>query len=349
MPKLTIIIPVYNTEIYLRKCLDSVINQTLTDTEIICINDGSTDNSLSILKEYAALDHRIRIIDKKNGGQGVARNIAIRQAAGEYLGFIDSDDWADLHMFEELYKSAKKYSADVTLCELELYNPKNGVIYQPSWTKIPFDRNFDNSSFHWSDDLENIFKINSGPFNRIYKTDFVKKIDAQFAEGLHFEDILFVFNCILNATILNFIRTPLYVNRYYREGSTSSDKGKKQFDIFVIFKKLEDSIEHLEKYPLLRDKFYEYRYSRYLFHLDEVNHAYKNEFWNNIVSEFNDLETDQKESLLRNNFPLKVGIKHGVSYYNNFRYLQRILQPMINLIFGHNIQGRLRAFVNKLT
>lgn len=109
MVKLSIIIPVYNTEKYLHRCLDSAINQTLTDIEIICINDGSTDNSLSILNEYAAKDERIRIVNKKNEGAGVARNTGIILAKGNYIGFIDSDDYVDNNYFEELYKYADKY------------------------------------------------------------------------------------------------------------------------------------------------------------------------------------------------------------------------------------------------
>ena len=100
-PKVSIIIPVYNVEQYLPKCLDSIINQTLKDIEIICINDGSIDNSLSILKEYASKDDRIIIIDKENEGQGIARNLGIKKAKGKYIGFVDPDDWVDIQMFEK--------------------------------------------------------------------------------------------------------------------------------------------------------------------------------------------------------------------------------------------------------
>ena len=116
MIKISIIIPVYNTEKYLKKCLDSIINQTLKSLEIICIDDCSTDNSLNILKEYQLKDKRIKIIEQKeNKGQGVARNLGLNIAEGEYIGFIDSDDWVDLNFFEKLYFAAKKYNSDVAL------------------------------------------------------------------------------------------------------------------------------------------------------------------------------------------------------------------------------------------
>jgi glycosyltransferase involved in cell wall biosynthesis len=107
--KVSIIIPVYNTEKYIRKCLESAINQTLTDIEIICINDGSTDNSLSILYEYAAKDSRIRVFTKTNEGVAKARNLGLRHARGEYIGFIDSDDFVDEKYFEELYSYGPQY------------------------------------------------------------------------------------------------------------------------------------------------------------------------------------------------------------------------------------------------
>ena len=93
--KVSVIIPLYNVENYLKQCLDSVVNQTLKEIEIICINDGSTDNSKQILEDYARKDDRIKIINRKNSGQGVARNVGIKYAKGEYIGFVDSDDWVD--------------------------------------------------------------------------------------------------------------------------------------------------------------------------------------------------------------------------------------------------------------
>lgn len=103
MSKVTIIIPVYNVEKYLEKCLNSVICQTLKDIEIICVNDGSTDNSQQILKEYAQKDERIKIVDKKNGGLSSARNAGLDAATGEYCYFLDSDDWIELNTLEKLY------------------------------------------------------------------------------------------------------------------------------------------------------------------------------------------------------------------------------------------------------
>ena len=129
MPNLSIITPIYNTQKYLNRCLDSLINQTLKDIEIICINDCSTDNSLEILKEYQNKDKRIKIINlKENKKQGYARNIALNEANGEYIGFIDSDDWIDLNYFEKLFVYTRHIHCDDTFTFTNTMNIVHNIL-----------------------------------------------------------------------------------------------------------------------------------------------------------------------------------------------------------------------------
>ena len=130
MPKVSVIIPVYNTEQYLRECLDSVVNQTLKDIEIICVNDGSTDNSGRILEEYAEKDSRIVLINniKNSGAPGTVKNIGISKAKGEYLSFVDSDDKINKSYLFDLYKTAYKTKADIIMtCNIQKFNNENFV------------------------------------------------------------------------------------------------------------------------------------------------------------------------------------------------------------------------------
>lgn len=113
MPQISIIIPIYNTEQYLSDCLDSVINQTIQDIEIICVNDGSTDNSAQIIEEYALKDNRIKVLHKENGGQTSSRRAGLKLATGEYIGFVDSDDWIDSDMYEKMLSIAERYQVDM--------------------------------------------------------------------------------------------------------------------------------------------------------------------------------------------------------------------------------------------
>ena len=112
IPKVSIVVPIYNVEDYLEECLESVVRQTLEDIEIICINDGSTDRSMEILKTYAAADARIIVVDKKNEGYGIGMNIGLDKATGEYVGIVEPDDYVPLNMFEDLYLKAKEYELD---------------------------------------------------------------------------------------------------------------------------------------------------------------------------------------------------------------------------------------------
>src|SRR4051794_17458760 len=115
-PKISIIVPIYNVEEYLRRCLDSLLTQSLTDIEVIAINDGSPDSSLQILNHYALKDNRLKIIDQSNGGVSSARNAGIEAANGEYIGFVDPDDWVDKEMYKIMYQTAVTEQADIVMC-----------------------------------------------------------------------------------------------------------------------------------------------------------------------------------------------------------------------------------------
>lgn len=196
MPKVTIIIPVYNVEKFLRQSLDSVVCQSLKDIEIICVDDCSTDNSLEILKEYASKDNRIKIIEKKvNQGQGVARNEALNLATGDYVGYIDPDDWVEPDMFEALYNKASEFDTDIAACNFEIFyadadyteleNPIERISEVAPEIKTGEVFNFNN--------LHKIFlrKTNSYAWCRIYKRKFlidnnIKYSDIRIGEDRRF-------------------------------------------------------------------------------------------------------------------------------------------------------------------
>lgn len=179
MIKLSIIVPVYNVAEYLERCLNSLINQTLNEIEIICVNDGSTDNSLHILEKFAGLDKRIKIINQKNKGLSGARNTGIKLVQGEYFGFLDSDDWVDLDYFEKLYKRAKNCNADISLGDFI----RKGKFKHKIRLKLNKEEEFvgDNEKFYGSQ-----FYHFPCVWNKIYKTS--KFNDLRFIEGIFFED-----------------------------------------------------------------------------------------------------------------------------------------------------------------
>ena len=184
MAKVSIIVPVYNVEKYLRKCLDSLINQTLKDIEIICVNDGSKDNSLKILEEYSKKDNRIIVINQENAGLSVARNSGMKIAKGQYIGFVDSDDWIDLDYYEKLYYSATSNDADIAV---------GGIIRVTGIKKKKF-LNFKKETL--TDNTKLKFELCDVPeksyvWNKIYKTEKLKEIGLEFEKGIFYEDCIF--------------------------------------------------------------------------------------------------------------------------------------------------------------
>ena len=226
--KVSIVVPVYNVEKYLQRCIDSLINQTLKDIEIITVNDGSTDNSLNILKEYEKNDSRIKVINKKNTGVSDCRNIAIKEARGKYITFVDSDDWVENNTFEIMYIKAEKEKSDLVMCtymrEFKNYS-KEKQIEMPKIVKKKEIINLHRQLFGPIDDeLGNPEGLDSlgTVWGKLYRRDIIINNNIQF-EDLNiigsYEDGLFniyVFHKINKAL---FINEPLY--HYWRENSKS--------------------------------------------------------------------------------------------------------------------------------
>lgn len=231
--KVSIIVPVKNIERYLSKCLDTLINQTLKEIEIICVNDGSTDSSMEILKEYAKEDSRIIIIDNKESkGQAHARNRGLEVARGKYIGFVDGDDWVDVTMFEKLYNSAVEGNTDITMCANYLYDEFSRAVIKDNdyYNLTCFDSTFDNEVFSHYDTKKFLLDINVVLWNKLYKREFMENINARFIEDYIYEDLPFFFFTYLKARRVNLIRDSLYYYRINRQGSTMANDGAKILD-----------------------------------------------------------------------------------------------------------------------
>ena len=221
--KISVIISIYNTEKYIRECLDSVINQTLKNIEIICVNDGSTDNSSKILKEYAVKDKRIIIIEQKNQGLSCSRNNAMKIAKGEYIQFLDSDDYLKSDTIEKLYNFANKN--DLELCSFSGYNfidGENELLENKYWDFdfLPTDFNCDH--FNYKDCFDFINKLPVSSCLTIYKNDFIKKYQFEFPKGLCFEDNVFYSKALLSAQRCGILKEKLYCRRIHGNSITQN-------------------------------------------------------------------------------------------------------------------------------
>ena len=215
-PKVSVIIPVYNTEALLDRCLESVVAQRLSDIEIICVDDGSTDGSGALLDRWAERDSRIKVIHQANGRQGKARNAAMKIAQGEYVGMIDSDDYIPEEYFERLYNAAKCSDADVAMCGIVKQKPVGERVV------VTFDS-------------EEVVSVAADklrvchcppefhPVNKLYRRAMLDRLNLRFQEGVQYEDVMFVIRAIVEC---NRLVTVPGVSYYYVLNPTSTVKSR---------------------------------------------------------------------------------------------------------------------------
>ena len=276
--KVSVIIPVYNTEDYLKECIESLVNQTLREIEILIVNDGSTDSSLEIMKEFKnKYPNIIKIFDKVNGGQASARNYALSFAQGEYLGFVDSDDWVDSTMYEEMYEKAEKEDADIVICDMVDHFPDRTVCY-------PSSR------------FENKFKVTPSACNKLFKRSLVK--EDVFPVGLWYEDFEFTTMQLMKTDCISVIHKGLY-HCHCREVSTMyNNNSEKNQDILVV---LDHLVEYVEK-----NGWYE-KYKNVLEYL-YIDHV--------LITSINRVQkqTNEKKKIVINNLRKEVLKKYNSFY-----------------------------------
>jgi len=222
MPKISIIIPIYNGEKYLSECLASLVNQTFKDIEIICVNDCSKDSSLEILNSYAQKDNRIKIINQEtNQGQSIGRNIGIQASHGEYIMFIDQDDWYELNTCEEAYNQIKANDNDLLLFNIRYHDLRNGNTWNDGNRLQPFSAVIDKPDIKPYELGTNIF-VSSYIWCQIYKKEFLKKYDVHFYKSRQADDVPFFIKAMANAQSISIINKPFYNYRIYPAQTTSS-------------------------------------------------------------------------------------------------------------------------------
>lgn len=255
MPKVSVVIPCYNVEKYLHQCLDSVVNQTLRELEIICVNDGSKDSTLDIIKEYAARDARVKIIDKPNGGYGESMNRGFDMATGEYIGIIESDDYAELDMFEKLYNTAKEYVLDVVKSGFFFYfsKPTESNTASVIATKATAGRTFcPMTDFKAKMEMVEFFNIKPTIWSAIYRKDFIRANGIRFNEtpGASYQDASFNFKVWVCAKRVRLLEDCFLHYRQDNEASSINSPGK----VYCICDEYEEMERFLAERPEAREK-----------------------------------------------------------------------------------------------
>ena len=240
---ISIIVPVYNVEKYLKKCVDSIVNQTYKNLEIILVDDGATDNSGKICDELVELDNRIKVYHKKNGGLSDARNYGVERAAGDYIGFVDSDDYIDAEMYEKLYEAIKKENVDVAECNLKIVYPeKTDLFTDQKYYQIC-------NKQEYLEEYLKIEKIFGSACVRLTKADIAKKL--KFPVRKLYEDTYYAYDLIGIVDKYVIMDNPYY-NYLMRENSITNAKfNPRIFDLIEIVEKFHTNV--YKNYPSLKE------------------------------------------------------------------------------------------------
>lgn len=256
MPKISVIIPIYNIEKYVDRCLESISNQDFLDFEAICVNDGSTDNSKDIINKYVQNDSRFVLLNKENGGLSDARNYGVQFAKGDYIFFLDGDDYIESNCLNELYKYVELYKHDLVMCG---YNEVN---YDGSINRIVTNK----ASTLYADIVKENNIINKYPhcaWNKLYSIKFFKELGIKYPKGLYYEDVGTTPLIYLEAKNIAYINKPLINYVVNRPGNITTSVNKKIVDIL-------DNLRIVNDYYINKQRFDEFKNQLCYFNLDMI-------------------------------------------------------------------------------
>ena len=285
-PKVSVILPIYNVDQYLRECLDSVTKQTLKELEIICVNDGSTDSSLDIVREYAKKDDRILIISGPNGGYGKAMNKGFKKATGQYIGIVEPDDYIALNMFEDLYQSAIEKNVDFVKADFYRFTRS-----EKGDMKLTY-----NHLSKWDEDYNRIinpqeeqrcFRFVMNTWSGIYKKAFLEEFDIRHNEtpGASYQDNGFWFQTFCHAKSTLFINKPYYWNRRDNINSSVFNR-QKVYCMNEEYKYIKELLLKRELWKQFKDVYILKKYHNYTATLNRIANEYKHQYVLDISNEF---------------------------------------------------------------
>ena len=289
--KVSVILTAYNEEKYIAKAIESILNQTLNDFELIIVNDGSTDSTLKIINSFN--DSRIHVIDQRNMGPGASRNKALKLACGEYVMYLDGDDWYHPEALQTAYDEAKGKDTDFTFYQMINYDDETHELYENDWFDLNiFDESFENRVFNMDDFKGSIFDLSVGVCQKIYNTSFLRKINATFPEGIFFEDMPFFYYVLLKAEKISIIKRHLYYRRKHN-ASITHVVDEKFLDTVpagceLIKRFIDNGWYEKYKYDLLA-----YKINGPRFALRDIKDEYKKELYNLIKEDYEKIKDSE--------------------------------------------------------
>lgn len=300
MIKVSVIVPVYNAEPYLRECMDSLVCQTLREMEVICVNDGSTDRSLDILREYAQRDTRIRVISKVNSGYGHTMNIGIDAAEGKYIGFAEPDDYVRQDMYEQLYRIAGKLNLDIVKADFSQFRG-SGNHRKTEYCPLTRERSYYGKVIDPAKQPE-VFRFQMNTWTGIYKREFLNRYHIRHHEtpGASFQDLGFWFQTFCLAERVYFRRESFY--RYRRDNGNSSVHSREK--VYAVCGEYVFMHDFLERRPELKKRYLPVlawkKYHDYQFTATRIGTEHRKAFFKQFAQEF--CRTEAEGGLLRQYF-----------------------------------------------
>ena len=344
-PIVSVIMPVYNGETYLRQCLDSVVNQTLKEIEIICVDDGSSDRSVEILKEYAAKDERVMVLQQANAGAGAARNNGLSKASGKYLSFLDSDDFFETDMLEKAVEKIAADRADFVVFRCDHYLNDTNTFKKAAYTLKkqtlpPY------MPFNFRQITDNVFKAFVGwAWDKVYDREFVMKHNLKFQEQRTSNDMLFVFSALVLAKRITYLDTVLAHQRRNNGESLSNTREKSWFCFYNALKALRDVLKEEGLYEELKKDFVNYAVHFSLWNLNTITGECYEKLYTKLHEEwfeelevtghdedyfYNKTEYKQLADILRYDFKeYNTKLSVVIPVYNAEKYIRQCLDSIL--------------------
>lgn len=337
---ISIILPVYNAEKYLAKCLDSLKAQTFADIEILCIDDGSKDKSLAILETYSRQDSRFKVLSQPNSGPAAARNLGLKNASGTYLMFCDSDDWYAPDMCEKMYEAIQTNQTDLVICDCNVFD--EGDVFRPQSEKDFLKLNFKGKQTV-SDKI--IGETNTVLWNKIFKMELIKQYEIDFPTGYEHDDTCFYWQYMCVSQTVYFLNEKLY--NYLRRDNSIMGKMYKRTNksTYDFLYSLEHFYHFLERNQLLE------KFRGFLFSLYYGSYEFNIQFWNErqytkarkIVMDFCDRISPELASQIKNSYP-----PHTALCLGNFKLFEFLHRKAVDSVTNEKIHDLRIILFNKL-
>lgn len=335
-PKISVIIPVYNGEKYTNQCLDSLLNQTFKDFEIICVNDGSNDKSLAILEQYAQKDSRIKIINRQNAGPAEARNKGIDIATGDYLSILDCDDFFDLDMFELMYNHAVKYDTDITFCKGRTFDDKTKVIKEIG--NINFEILPDKEVFSATDVADYIFQIDiNWAWDKLYKASFVKENKFLFQTTKVHDDSFFAAYPLTKAKRMSVLNKTLCTYRINVDTSATSMSRKIKYSLsfYEVLVLLKESLIKDNTFEFFKQSFANFAIDIFCGYYEFMDIKFKEEYLKNLnIEKVNISRAGYKYFLNKKHLLLYIILSYkplillSSPFFSYIRKMKRMFNPL---------------------